>query len=318
VDPARTPREGPIAPARVATHRARVRAARRARAQEPTMARWTWITLGTLATAGLATVVTGTWRWRRESARVVAAIDAAAAGAREAAPFDPASVDSLPAPVRRYLRWAIAPGTRPVRRVSLVQTGTFAMRPGQWTRFGAEQVVTTAPRAFVWDARMTMATVVPVLVRDGYRGGQGAMLATIAGWAPVADAHDTPDMATGALLRWLAEAAWYPTAFLPSEGTTWTAIDDASARATITDGAATVALDVTFAADGGIARVRALRVRDGAGAPQPWQGSFTDYRRVDGMMVPMRGEVGWGDGARYAPYWRGRIETVRYDVAGGR
>lgn len=284
------------------------------------MARWTWITLGGLAAAGLATVVSGAWRWRRESARVVAAIDVAAAGTegRDGAPFDPASVESLPAPVRRYLRLAIAPGTRPVRRAEFAQEGSFAMRPGQWTRFAAVQVVTTAPRAFAWDARMAMATVVPVLVRDGYRAGQGSMLAAIAGWAPVADAHDTPAMANGALLRWLAEAAWYPTAFLPSEGTSWTAIDDTTARATITDGATTVSLDVTFAPDGSIARVRAMRARDGAAEPQPWQGSFTEYRRVDGLTIPFRGEVGWGDGARYAAYWRGRLATPRYVFAAGR
>lgn len=283
------------------------------------MARWTWITLGGLAATGLAAAAIGAWRWQRDTARVVEAMDtAAAARGGDDTPFDPASVDSLPDPVRRYFRWAIAPGTRPVRRVEIRQEGDFAMRPGSWTTFTATQHVTTTPRAFVWSASMPMAVVVPVHVRDAYRGGQGSMLAKILGWAPVADAHDTPEMANGALLRWLAEAAWYPTALLPSAGVTWTAVDDSTARATLTDGATTVSLDITFGADGGIAATRAMRYREGADAPQPWLGRFTDYRRVDGLMIPTRGEVGWGEGPGYAAYWRGRLVGTRYDFAAGR
>jgi hypothetical protein len=40
----------------------------------------------------------------------------------------------------------------------------------------------------------------------------------------------TPEIAQGELMRFLAEAAWYPTALLPSQGVQWKAIDDFSAK----------------------------------------------------------------------------------------
>lgn len=46
-----------------------------------------------------------------------------------------------------------------------------------------------------------------------------------------------------------------------------------------------------------------------------WVGRFGDYRRVDGMMIPMSGEVEWAlpDGPR--PYFRARIVDVQYSYA---
>ncbi|MCU0627641.1 MAG: hypothetical protein MUF21_14325 [Gemmatimonadaceae bacterium] len=286
------------------------------------MARWTRVVLGGvggLAAAGVTAAVVGGMRWQRATARVVRSLDEAVASTRDSAargaPYDPAEIEPLPAPVRRFFQYALTPGMRRVRRVTLTQVGDFAMQPGSWTRFTAEQHVSTAPRAFLWSASMPMLGVVPVRVRDSYRDGAGAMLARVAGIATVADAHDTPAMASGALLRWLAEAAWYPTALLPSAGVQWIALDPSTARATVTDRGTTVSLDVTFAPEGGIVRVRALRYAEARKAMTPWSGSFEDYRRVDGMMIPMRGEVGWGEGDAYEPYWRGRLDVVRYDFA---
>ena len=39
------------------------------------------------------------------------------------------------------------------------------------------------------------------------------------------------EVAQGELMRFFAEAAWYPTALLPSQGVRWQAVDDTSARA---------------------------------------------------------------------------------------
>ena len=40
-------------------------------------------------------------------------------------------------------------------------------------------------------------------------------------------------MAEGELMRFLAEAAWYPTALLPSQGVRWQGADERSAFATL-------------------------------------------------------------------------------------
>lgn len=275
--------------------------------------------LALFVAAPLALALIGHARWRAAGDATVAAMDAAAPDRPAPSPYDPSQLAGVPAPARRFFAWALVPGQRHVARVSFAQQGDFAMRPDAWTHFTATQHVTVAPRATQWLARMRMAAVVPVLVRDSYLDGAGSLRATLLGWLPVADAHGTPQMASGALLRWLAEATWYPTALLPTAGAQWSPVDDSTARVTITDRGTTVALDVTFAPDGPITTVRADRWNEDRRALRPWRGTFTDWRRVDGIMIPLRGEVGWGDGADYRAYWRGTLADVRYAfVAGAR
>jgi hypothetical protein len=116
-------------------------------------------------------------------------------------------------------------------------------------------------------------------------------------------------------MRYLAEAAWYPTALLPSSGVLWEARDDHSARATFTNGATTIALDFCFGSNCLIVSVSTERRRRSAGDYAPWQGWFRDYQKRDGMLIPMAAEVGWREAQGVFPYWRGRISEIYYEFA---
>ena len=77
--------------------------------------------------------------------------------------------------------------------------------------------------------------------RDRPRSGRlrcrrGILKASLFGLVPLVDERDEEEMARGELMRFLAEAAWYPTALLPSQGVQWEGIDDSSAKATLRDG----------------------------------------------------------------------------------
>ena len=95
-----------------------------------------------------------------------------------------------------------------------------------------------------------MAPGLNAFVHDAYVAGEGALHAEFLGLVTLADMRGTPELAQGELLRYLAEAMWYPTALLPSQGVNWTPIDETSARATLTDRATTVSLDFHFGPDG--------------------------------------------------------------------
>jgi hypothetical protein len=51
------------------------------------------------------------------------------------------------------------------------------------------------------------------------------------GLSALADLRCEGEIARGELMRYLAEAAWYPTALLPSQSVQWEALDDHSATA---------------------------------------------------------------------------------------
>jgi hypothetical protein len=233
----------------------------------------------------------------------------------EQAAFDPARLAGLPAPVARYLAFALSPGQRMIARAHLRSSGTFASRPNAWARFTAKQDVRTEPPEFVWDARIAMMPLVPVRVRDRYVAGEGSMRATFAGLVPIVNQHGTPELAAASLQRFLAEAVWYPTALLPGAALSWSAMDDRNARVTLTDGPTTASLDVTFGSAGEIETISTMRYRDVKGTPilTLWVGHHRDYRRLSGMMIPTSGEVAWVLSSGPEPYWRGRLVAATFD-----
>jgi hypothetical protein len=163
-----------------------------------------------------------------------------------------------------------------------------------------------------------MAPGLAVRVHDAYVAGEGILHAALFGVITLTRLRDTTETAAGELMRFLAEAAWYPTVLLPGQGVRWQAVDDRSARATLTDGGLSVTLVFHFGDDGMIEAVSTPargRLVDGKIVPTPWQGRFWGYCREDGMLVPGEGEVGWilPSGAR--PYWRGRLAEASYRFA---
>ena len=280
--------------------------------------RTTALVAGGLAAGVGATMVAGARTWNRRTERLVARLweIANATDRGDAfAPFDVRQLEGLPAPVVRYFTFALTPGQRAIRRAHLRFDGTFAAKPDAWAPFTADQDVSARPPGFVWDARIAMMPVVPVRVRDSYVGGEGSMRAAVASLVSMTDQHGTKEMAEAALQRFLAEAVWLPTALLPRDGLVWSPIDDSNARVTLTDGATTVSLDAHFAPSGGLESTSTMRYRDVDGTPvlTPWVGHHTDYVRMDGMMIPTRGEVAWVLPEGPVPYWRGRIVEARFD-----
>jgi len=277
-------------------------------------------TLGGVAVGGAAVAAVAARRWERATTRVLARLRAAERRDTEgsAVRFALEQLDGLPAPVARYLAFALAPGQRRVRRARIRWAGEFAIRPGAWRPFTALQHYTVRPPGFVWDADIRTMPLLPTRVRDGYVRGTGTMLGAVGGVVPVVDQRDTPQLTAGALMRWLGEAVWLPTALLPGDGVSWTPVSDRSARASLTDGTTTVSMDFHFGAGGEILRVSALRHRDVDGTPvlTPWAARLAEYVRVGGMMIPGFGEVEWVTPEGRWPYWRGRPVTVQYDYAG--
>jgi len=155
-------------------------------------------------------------------------------------------------------------------------------------------------------------------VHDAYIAGEGVLHATLFGLVSLANLRGTPEIAQGELMRFLAEAAWYPTALLPSQGVQWIAIDDFSAKATLKDGETALTLLFRFDENGLIESVRAEargRAVSGTTIPTPWEVRWNNYNLTDGMCIPTEGEVAWllPEGAK--PYFRGRITSLRYEFA---
>lgn len=232
--------------------------------------------------------------------------------------FDPGLLVELPAPVQRYFRTVLTDGQPSVASVQMQQRGTFNMsETGEvWKPFVAEQLVVARRPGFLWHARMGAVPGFSVRVHDAYAAGEGVLTVSLLGAITVAEMRDHRTVAESELQRYLAEAPWYPTALLPGPNLRWSAVDDACALATLSDGEVEVSLLFRFSQDNLIESVRAEargRAIGGKTVPTPWEGTWQEYHSREGMLVPGKGEVAWLLPEGRKPYWRGEITELTYE-----
>lgn len=198
-------------------------------------------------------------------------------------------LSDLPAPVQRYLRYAGVVGKRPIRIARVAQKGNFRTGLDQpWIPFTAQEAYTSDPPGFIWQARLSVASLTILVVRDHYREGEGRILAKIGGLFSVAD--ERADEAS--LMRHFNELMWLPTAYL-GDNVHWEAVDDRHARATMNDSGMTVTALFTFGDDGQIVNFEADRYCSITGETERWETPIDAWIEFQGFHVPLRGQGVW-------------------------
>ena len=272
-----------------------------------------------LIVASVALALYGKARWNAGTTQLLNRLDAAQV---KSAPqfFDAKELEGLPAPVKRYFQTVLKDGQPIITAATMQHSGTFNMSATaeNWKPFTSTQRVITHRPGFDWDARVMVFPGIAAHVHDAYVAGSGLLKVAVLGLIPVANLPESADLSKGEFMRFCAEAAWYPTALLPSRGVVWEAIDAQSANATFTDAGITVGLRIGFGANGLIDTVFASergRLVGDTLSYAPWQGRFWNYAERSGMQVPLEAEIAWllPEGAK--PYYRGLMTTVSYEFA---
>lgn len=178
--------------------------------------------------------------------------------------------------------------------------------------FTATERFTLDPLAFRWEASVCRGFL-RISVRDMYERGRGASIAKLFGLIPLGSQSATPQVNEASLVRMLAESPWIPT-LLRDERIAWEEVSSQALRATLTDGGVRASATITFAAEGEIAAVDALRYRDVRGAQvlTPWRGRFKEYEPMNGMLLPLRAYVEWIPPEGAVEVWRGRITGASF------
>jgi hypothetical protein len=256
---------------------------------------WVSARAGTILNLLLAVpivVAAGTWRFERETdAAVVRLWHAPAAPAHLVSREELAL---LPAPVRRWLEGAGVVGQERAQAVRLRQRGWLRTSPDEaWMPAEARQYFRIDEPGFVWSVDVTMRGVLPVLGRDSYADGQGRVLIKAAGLVSVIDGRGAK-VDEAALLRYLGEIVWFPSAAL-APYVRWTAIDDTSARAAMSYAGVSAAAMFSFDEQGRMVHMTADRYRgsDAAAARERWEVPVRAWRRMGGALIPTEGSVVW-------------------------
>ncbi len=249
---------------------------------------------------------------REKMARLVERAASAPAGTIELS-----ELEGLPEPVSRWLRHSGVVGQPRAALVRVQQSGEF--RPGEdkpWLPFEAEQIYSLHEPGFIWLARIRVAPLLNIYVRDLYLEGHGHMRVKLLGLKSLAEAEGE-QLDQGALLRFLSEIVWFPQAAL-ADYIEWSALEGDSARATIRSGGVEASVDFLFDDEGRVSKVTAERYREveGAFSLDHWETPLDHYGRIDGRSLPLRGRAVWHLQGREYEYIRLRVDALEMEAAG--
>jgi hypothetical protein len=226
----------------------------------------------------------------------------------------PADLERLPQPVRRWLVRSGVIGKPRATTVRLMQRGEMRTSPdGAWMPVRAEQYFSVDPPAFVWSADVTMLRTLPLVGRDEYRGGKGRMLIKALSLVSVVDATGEK-IDQGTISRFLAEIVWFPSAAL-SRHIAWIPLDGARAKAVMSYRGVTASAVFSFDGVGRFSSMRAERFMGGGSDARlrPWLASASEWRRMGGVEVPVRGGVAWELESGDFDYYRWEISELEFD-----
>lgn len=230
--------------------------------------------------------------------------------------FTTTDLADLPEPVQRYLQRSLKEGQLYIETVRLKQIGSLRLSPTQaWKPFTAEQYFTVNPPAFVWRVKVNFSPLIWVKGRDKYVNRQAEMLIKLLSTLPVARAHD-PKTTAGALIRYVAELFWFPTALVNNPNLRWEAVDAASVKLVMCDGEIVAPVTLHFDENGDIVKLVCEERYRSADDPRPtrWHVSFSEYREFEGVRIPSQGEVGWEPETGYYSWFRASITDIEFNV----
>lgn len=272
-----------------------------------------------LFVACMALTLYGKARWNAGTTQLLNRLDAAQI---KSAPqfYNAKELEGLPAPVKRYFQSVLKDGQPIITAATMQHSGTFNMSATtqNWKPFTSTQRVITKRPGFDWDARVMLFPGIAAHIHDAYIAGAGQLNAALFGLIPVGNVAGSSELSKGELMRFFAEAVWYPTALLPSQGVQWQAIDAETAVAILTDEDISLSMRFHFGKDGLVdmfrAEARGRLVNDKI-TSAPWEGRFWNYAERSGMRIPLEGEVAWVSPDGNKPYYRGLIVTLNYEFA---
>lgn len=282
------------------------------------MGKWILIGLAVIVLITVFAVMVGRARETTRLTRLVdKLIDRSSAPDVNVVDFD--SLSGLPPPVIRYFKHVLAKNQKLIKIVRMHQSGVLRtnMKIDAWSSFTADQIVVPFANGFVWNAKVEMPLGTHIRVLDTYSAGVGSGRISLLSAVAVASNSGEPKLNSAALQRYLAEAVWYPTALLPQSGVVWTAIDERSAMATLTDSGITVSLEFRFNDANEVTAIyssgRFARF-DGGYKQLPWEGHFLNYQDRGGISIPIYGEVGWYEDETLYLVWKGNLKDSQYQL----
>ena len=223
----------------------------------------------------------------------------------------------LPALIQKYLKYSGCIGKEKVWNVHLVFEGEMKMdERHDWFPIHSEQYnFFNDPSRFFFIT--THMKGMPVTGLHVYKSASASMVIKLAGMITVADARG-PKMDQGETVTVFNDMCFMAPASLISEAIKWEPIDDLNVKAIFTNAGITISARLEFNAGGQLINFfsddRFLSSDGKSFENLPWSTPISDYKEIDGRMIPTSGTAIWHYPDHEYPYGRFKVKEVRYNV----
>jgi len=164
----------------------------------------------------------------------------------------------------------------------------------KWMPFTATQIFNVEKPAFVWNTQVQALPFISLYGRDKLYQEHGSMLIKLEALIPIVNDAENSQINSGAMIRFLAEICWFPSAAL-NNYIVWEALDETSAKATLTINGKSVSGIFKFSKEGHITSLEAKRFYGGKtdSKLETWLIEMTSHKTFNNIKIPNKSSVSW-------------------------
>ena len=202
---------------------------------------------------------------------------------------------NLPEIIQKWMRNSGVIGKKRIVSVRLKQNGEMKTKPhSKWLHFKAEQYLNIKQPAFVWSTVVDFMPMVKMIGRDKLINGEGDMLIKLADIIPVVNEGNNEKINSAAMIRFLAEITWFPSAAL-SDYIRWEVMDEHTFKGVFTIHEKSVSGIFKFSEDGDMLSFEAQRYYGGRknATLETWLVKTKGHKDFNGFKIPSKCEVIW-------------------------
>lgn len=226
-------------------------------------------------------------------------------------------LEGLPPPVQRFMRRNLEDGQPHLSCLRLRQSGNVRERPGQpWTEFEAEEYLVASEPTLLWYARLRPLPLLWVDQRELLLRGRAHVLGKIASTLTSIDRDDDAVRRT-LMLRSMVELIYLPSALLPRDALSWTAIDDQRAELSLRVGELEVRGTFVFGEEGDVLRFETNDrpwLGEGQVAEAQWVVELSEHRVFGNLHLPTAQSCTWVLDGQAFPHMQTKLDVFETDV----
>lgn len=207
-----------------------------------------------------------------------------------------AQLESLPAPVRRYMRFMGVVGRPRDWSLRARFTARFRLDRGRWLKCEVLQYDTRLQVSRAFYMQLSLKGLLPVTVRDTYVEGRGTMQAKAFDAFTVVEGKG-PEIDVGELVTYLNDAILMAPSLLLGPEVTWREVDANCFDVTLHDRTLSVSARVWLDEQGAprdfSTTDRFFQMPNGKSVRTEWRTPVTGFQAFDGRKLPRHAQAVW-------------------------